>query len=205
MYLAGTAFYLRNLIEGLPGTPETDPEVALAVEEELRGMSWPQALSVLSDVDRPYAQTIAENDWRRLERALNIVKVSGRPVSSFKGTASERYDYRCVYITAPRLNLFSRIDSRCEQMIQRGLVEEVIGLLDQGLDQRMPAAGVLGCVDNELAFDSHTLSARPPHLATITGTSKLLRTLGTSGSRDGHALHLDTPGHSHATSTASRR
>jgi tRNA dimethylallyltransferase len=141
---AGTAFYLRNLLEGLPGTPETNPEVAVNIEARLAGMSWSAAWGILHAADPVYAASIEENDWRRLERALNIIEVSGRPVSSFKSKAEVAYDYRCVYLTAPRLNLFARIDGRCERMVEDGLVEEVIGLANQGLNPTMPAAGVLG-------------------------------------------------------------
>lgn len=135
---------MRNLLEGLPGTPETNPEVAVNIEARLAGMSWSAAWGILHAADPVYAASIEENDWRRLERALNIIEVSGRPVSSFKSKAEVAYDYRCVYLTAPRLNLFARIDGRCERMVEDGLVEEVIGLANQGLNPTMPAAGVLG-------------------------------------------------------------
>mmetsp|Transcript_138865 Transcript_138865/g.196592 ORF Transcript_138865/g.196592 Transcript_138865/m.196592 type:complete len:263 (+) Transcript_138865:134-922(+) len=116
----------------------------MIVEARLRGLNWDSAFRLLRDADPLYAKTVAPNDWRRLERALNIIETSGQQVSSFQASTELQYDFRCVYLTAPRLNLYANIDRRCEQMVADGLIEEVIRLIDEGLTSSMPGAGVLG-------------------------------------------------------------
>jgi tRNA A37 N6-isopentenylltransferase MiaA len=76
------------------------------------------------------------------------VTTPGRPVSSFSADPNEapKYDFRCVYLTAPRMALYSRIDARCEEMVRDGLITEVVGLVANGLDLSMPAAAALGYV-----------------------------------------------------------
>eukprot|EP00041_Stephanoeca_diplocostata_P021643 m.506939 g.506939 ORF g.506939 m.506939 type:complete len:507 (+) comp21877_c2_seq5:255-1775(+) len=148
--VGGSAFYLRNLIEGLPGTPPNDAKVELQVEESLAGMEWTDALNVLKKKDAKYASKLSTNDWKRLKRALNIIEISGRPVSSFSASkddkdASKQFDFRCVFLTSTRLDLYSRIDERCEQMVRNGFIEEVIRLQHNGqLERWMPAAQALG-------------------------------------------------------------
>lgn len=61
--VGGSAFYLRNLIEGLPGTPPNDTKVELRVEDELAGMEWEDALALLTEKDADYASTLSANDW----------------------------------------------------------------------------------------------------------------------------------------------
>lgn len=68
-------------------------------------------------------------------RALSIIEETGRPVSSFSSDnqsnnghspLDRNLDFRCVFLTAPRLDLFSRIDRRCEEMMDAGFVEETV-------------------------------------------------------------------------------
>ena len=64
---------------------------------------------------------------RRLNRAMAITEMTGKPLPT--ETKRPDYDFRCFYLTAPRLNLVAMLEERCEDMILQGLVEETIGLM----------------------------------------------------------------------------
>lgn len=112
--------------------------------------------------DSTYAKTLAKNDWLRLKRALAIIQISGQKVSSFssKVTAENNYDFRFVCLFAPRHELASQIGSRCESIVERGLVEETIHLTSEGLLPDMASAKGLGYREAIEYINEHWLGKR---------------------------------------------
>ena len=117
-----------------------DPEIAA------RAAGWRAATRLLSDAgDAESASKIAENDWYRVERALEIVTASGRPVGSFAPVAPPAFDFRCVILTRPRVALYRRVDARVEAMTRDGMLEEAAGMLEAGIAPGgSPAARSIG-------------------------------------------------------------
>ena len=158
--VGGTGMYLRWLVEGKPPTPPSDPAAAAAARAAIaaavadaeiearataavsgadpeiaaRAAGWRAATRLLSDAgDAESASKIAENDWYRVERALEIVTASGRPVGSFAPVAPPAFDFRCVILTRPRVALYRRVDARVEAMTRDGMLEEAAGMLEAGI------------------------------------------------------------------------
>ena len=107
---------------------------------------WRGAVKLLAESGDPEtAARLAENDWYRVERALEIVMTTGRPVSDFKPTPPPPYDFRCVMLTMPRVPLYRRIDERVETMVRDGILEEAAEMLTQGIPPGgCPAARSIG-------------------------------------------------------------
>lgn len=80
--------------------------------------------------DPASAASLARNDFYRAERCLEILRVTGQPVSTFQadGGASRAYDFRCFHLAVPRVQLYRRIDARCEAMLAGGLLPEAAHL-----------------------------------------------------------------------------
>lgn len=148
--VGGTGFYLDWIVRGRPSAPPTDPEALKLVEEDLGKEgpeNWEKAFKLLQEVDTEYSKIILKNDFYRLKRALAVHKATGLPLSHYKRKPSkllESYDFRCFFITADREYVCRNIDWRCEEMLVKGLLEEVSELGKRGLSLECRAGRSIG-------------------------------------------------------------
>lgn len=146
--VGGTGFYLDWVIRGRPGAPPTDPTYLADIEKEVADdADWETSLARLRKVDEEYAGILMRNDYYRLKRALVVHRMTGRPLSSYKERRGEemKVDWRCFYLTVQdRAALLAHLDSRCEMMVKRGLVEEVLDLLKEGFSTECQAGRSIG-------------------------------------------------------------
>jgi tRNA dimethylallyltransferase len=151
----GTGFYLKNLIMGLPEAPPTDEAIRAALKLELREKGSGSLMEELARHDPASAEKIHINDEYRLLRALEVLRLSGRPLSSFgitgadaAHTADKDFRSRCRFIviglSRPREELYRRINARCAAMFSQGLPDEVRKLYDAGYTPRDPGLRAIG-------------------------------------------------------------
>jgi tRNA dimethylallyltransferase len=129
LVVGGTGFYLSALARGLPTVPRADAEVQERLWRELeeRGLAALEAeLAGVSPADADRAQ----RNPRRVVRALEIVRRTGRPPSDFP-PRSPRFACSLAVLEPPLADLRPRIEARCEGMFAAGLVAEVEGLLER--------------------------------------------------------------------------
>jgi len=138
--VGGAGMYLRFLTDGAPSAPKSTAESksnAKATMEAARVKGgWREACDVLRAAgDSVTPGKLSENDWYRLTRAYEIVVASGgRAVHEFAATPiDDAYDFRCFFLTAPRVELYRRIDSRVEDMVCDGMLEEAAAMLNAGV------------------------------------------------------------------------
>ncbi len=148
----GTGLYLNALT--LPmvfGSVQGDE----AYRESLRAIAAEQGLhalyGMLENADPESAQRIHPNDERRIIRALEIYRLSGRKMSEMKMEADREniykksgYDLIILGITLERTILYERINRRVDAMVGKGLVEEVRGILKKGYDPGLQSLQGLG-------------------------------------------------------------
>jgi tRNA dimethylallyltransferase len=129
--------------------PGTDPGLRSLLEAEARALG-PQALHArLADVDPRAAKKIEPSNTRRTIRALEVAALTGRRFSSF-AEAWDRYPeerVRAAGVTIPTAALRERIESRARRMLDRGLVQEVRGLLNRGLGPQVTASQAIGYLE----------------------------------------------------------
>jgi tRNA dimethylallyltransferase len=176
----GTGFYLKNFILGLSEAPPSDRGIRAALREELRSRGPGALMEELSQVDPTSAARIHLNDEYRLLRALEVFRLSGRPLSSFKsgpsGTVEEepgrggRYRFLIVGLRRGRQELYRRIDERCARMFRAGLAAEVRGLVEQGYGPGDPGLRAIGYreffIQTGEEIEGAAASPRPFRLAT---------------------------------------
>lgn len=136
--VGGTGFYIRTLIYGPPQGPPSNPEVRAWLEDQMEKLGALALYEQLQLRDPAYAKTITPSDKQKIIRGLEIICILKMPVSSIPSSlpgAKERYDFRCWFLYLPKEELYPRIEERCEQMIQSGLVEEVERLVTIGLEK----------------------------------------------------------------------
>ena len=129
----GTMMYYKALREGLNDLPQADPAIRAEIELEAQQAGWPALHRQLSVFDPLTAQRLAPNDSQRLQRAIEIYRITGQPMSSLLDSKRPEQDSRFHYITvslepSDRLALHARIALRYQLMLKNGLLEEVQAL-----------------------------------------------------------------------------
>ncbi len=135
--VGGTMLYFRVLRDGLAAMPNADPQVRAVIEEQARTQGWAAVHAELAAVDAPAAARIHPNDPQRLQRALEVYRVSGKTLTELHAEEAEQRD--ATQADAPRLAfcaiqprersvLHSKIEARFLQMLDAGLVDEVRAL-----------------------------------------------------------------------------
>jgi tRNA dimethylallyltransferase len=151
--VGGSGFYFRTLIYGPPSGPPPVPELRTQLEEEMEKLGPESLYEKLKTSDPIYASTITSNDRHKIIRALEIVTLTGERVSKNqwkRGHPIPQFDFHCWFIHRPRNILYRAIEARCEQMLERGLIDEVKELDKQGLRSNpsaMKAIGYRQCCD----------------------------------------------------------
>lgn len=134
--VGGTMLYFRALREGMSPLPSADESLRKAIEAEAGERGWPALHDDLAQVDPAAAARIHPNDPQRLQRALEVYRLTGRPLTELWRTQADRpARYRFIpLILAPteRSLLHDRIARRFEAMLERGFVAEVEALRARG-------------------------------------------------------------------------
>ncbi|MDR0312054.1 MAG: tRNA (adenosine(37)-N6)-dimethylallyltransferase MiaA [Treponema sp.] len=148
----GTGFYLKNLILGLPAAPPSDPAIRKLLKEELALSGSAPLLKELALADPVSAKRIHPNDTYRLLRALEVIRLTGNPLSSFAQSGepeknnNEDSDFKflVVGIRREREELYRRINERTALMFKQGLAAEVKKLYEAGFTPHDPGMRAIG-------------------------------------------------------------
>ena len=131
--VGGTMMYFNILSKGLSNLPSSDDEIRKKIEHQAEVMGWPELHKKLSEVDPISATKIKPNDKQRVQRALEVIELTGKPLSEFFKDQQHIKDYNFFNISLFATNrdrLYQRINSRFSKMLNDGLVDEVKGLLE---------------------------------------------------------------------------
>jgi len=143
----GTGFYLKNFIMGLSEAPPSDREIRSQLKQELKEKGSAALMEELAAGDPVSAKRIHINDEYRLLRALEVLRSSGSPLSSFEVNASEkrsRFRFIITGLSRPREELYRRINLRCAEMFRQGLADEVRSLYESGFTPNDPGLRAIG-------------------------------------------------------------
>ncbi|MDX1385231.1 MAG: tRNA (adenosine(37)-N6)-dimethylallyltransferase MiaA [Thermoanaerobaculia bacterium] len=144
--VGGSGLYLRALFTGLHPMPPISEEVRRRVRGRMEGEGLEAAFAELRSRDPATAARLQPADRQRIARALEVLEETGRPLSSWRSGDPTAPDLRPVRVglTLPRTLLYDRIASRARQMLRRGWLEEVRGLLEGGVAHTAPAFQAIG-------------------------------------------------------------
>jgi len=166
LLVGGTMLYFQALFQGLAAMPPADAEVRAALEAEAAVAGWPALHRQLAEVDPITAARLAPNDAQRIQRALEVWRVSGQPLSYFHAqppaTPVLQPDLFLSLEPTDRAWLHARIAQRFDAMLAGGFLDEVRQLRARGdLHAQMPS---MRCVGYRQAWEA--LDAGQP-LATL--------------------------------------
>jgi tRNA dimethylallyltransferase len=145
----GTMLYYKALLEGLAELPCADPAVRAAIDAQAAAEGWPAVHAELSRVDLASAARLHATDAQRIQRALEVFRLSGRPMSELiaEGRA-ERARYRFLslgLLPSGREALRERIARRFDAMLRAGLEDEVSRLRSKyALSLKLPSMRCVG-------------------------------------------------------------
>lgn len=146
----GTMLYLKALREGLNSLPSADPAVRAEIDREAREHGWPAMHRQLQLFDPAAARRLAPNDSQRIQRAIEIFRLTGKSMSDCldeeRAKPAPEYQYITVSLEpSERAALHERIARRYEAMLQAGLLDEVRRLRGRGdLHTGLPSVRCVG-------------------------------------------------------------
>lgn len=152
LLVGGTGLYFRALTGGLADLPPANVSLRAQLELEAEEYGWPALHQRLQELDPVIAERIHPNDPQRIQRALEVISLTGRPMSEIQAEHGQRqaesFGYqvlRLVVCPDERTVLHRRINRRFEQMLQQGFLDEVKALMQRGdLDPAMPSMRCVG-------------------------------------------------------------
>ena len=149
LLVGGTMLYFRALHFGLSDLPQADSAVRAALNDRAAHIGWPALHAELEKIDPQAAARLKPNDSQRIQRALEIYQLTGRPMSALLGRPdSPALPYRIIpiaLIPSDRSQLHDRIAARFVAMLKLGLVEELRGLQAcYALHSALPAMRCVG-------------------------------------------------------------
>ena len=168
LLVGGTMLYFKALFEGLDDMPPADAAVRAAIEAEARAHGWPALHAGLMAVDPLTAARLAPNDTQRIQRALEVYRLSGRPLSAFHTrqagdppSAAARATTLISLEPAERAWLHARIAQRFEAMLAAGFLDEVRTLRARGdLHPDLPSMRCVGYRQAWELLDAHAAQGR---------------------------------------------
>ncbi|MBA4178404.1 MAG: tRNA (adenosine(37)-N6)-dimethylallyltransferase MiaA [Leptothrix sp. (in: Bacteria)] len=162
LLVGGTMLYFKALREGLDDMPAADPALRRQLDAEAAERGWPALHAELAQVDPATAARLAPADAQRVQRALEVFRLSGRPLSEWQRRGRTSADSAALPLLAleptSRGWLHERIAQRFDAMLAAGLVDEVRQLRRRGdLYPALPAMRCVGYRQAWAALDSGRL------------------------------------------------
>lgn len=162
--VGGTMMYFNALQKGLAKLPEADVELRARIEADAQTLGWPAMHERLAALDAESAKRLKPNDSQRIERALEVVMLTGRPIGDhWREQEAETLPFDILPIAlmpGDRAELHRRIELRFEQMLAQGFKGEVEALYARGdLHADMPSIRCVGYrqmwahLDGQLSYD----------------------------------------------------
>ena len=136
LLVGGTMLYIKALVDGLHDLPPADATVRAEIDALAARQGWPAVHAQLEQVDPQSAARLAPHDAQRLQRALEVYRISGQSLSSFHASAAQILPPLPLHLialeAADKTWLHQRIVQRTQTMLQAGLIDEVRALKSRG-------------------------------------------------------------------------
>lgn len=143
IFVGGTGLYFKSLVQGLSEMPPVPATVRAKVRAEAEGRETPELHARLAERDLRMASVLRPSDRQRVIRALEVFEATGRSLADWQQGPGKPIidpkDTLTVFLEIERKLLFERIDSRFDQMLENGALEEVQALKARNLDLALPA------------------------------------------------------------------
>ncbi len=135
--VGGTMLYVKALLEPLTELPESDAQIRAQIDAQAADLGWPAMHAQLAQIDPITAARIEPNDAQRINRALEIFRISGKPMAQWlaEDTTTHELSFKPILtalIPEPRAVLHERINQRFVTMLNEGFLDEMRTLRARG-------------------------------------------------------------------------
>lgn len=149
LLVGGTMLYFRSLEYGLSELPAADPGVRAQLEQQASEIGWAAMHEILHSKDPEAASRIHPNDPQRIQRALEVISISGEAMSDLQarseGQSLSYQIHKIIVAPKDRAVLHERIAQRFDLMMQAGFMDEMISLYQRSdLNADMPSMRAVG-------------------------------------------------------------
>jgi tRNA dimethylallyltransferase len=147
LLVGGTMLYFRALTRGIAPLPEAHPELRAQIDERAHRLGWPALHAELAARDPVAASRIRPADGQRIQRALEVLELTGQPLSELQQRVEPPPFAVASFALVPRdrAELYARIDQRFLEMMADGFLDEVRALKARGdLDPDLPSLRSVG-------------------------------------------------------------
>ncbi|MAQ31913.1 MAG: tRNA (adenosine(37)-N6)-dimethylallyltransferase MiaA [Flavobacteriales bacterium] len=126
MMCGGSGLYIEAVTNGLNNFPKIDEKIKIELEHELHKSGLATLIEELKKIDIETYKKIDKNNSRRIIRALEVYRSSGKPYSFFTNQKIKTRNFKTIFLKLdmPRNILYNRINERVDNMLQNGLIEE---------------------------------------------------------------------------------
>jgi tRNA dimethylallyltransferase len=131
LLVGGTMLYYRALSQGIDALPQAEPGLRAQLDARAARHGWPALHADLARVDPATAARLAPNDAQRIQRALEVWELTGKPISGLQRSAHAELPFKLrafALVPMERAALHERIAARFDAMLKAGLVEELRAL-----------------------------------------------------------------------------
>ena len=134
LLVGGTMLYFKALLEGISPLPEANAAVRLEIEQQAEQIGWQAMHQHLVEIDPVAGARIHPNDPQRINRALEVFRISGKTLTELSATKGAALPFKALQfaITPEKSVLHQRIEQRFQQMIDLGFEKEVKSLYNRG-------------------------------------------------------------------------
>ena len=168
LLVGGAMLYFRALEQGFAEMPSADAALRSEIQMQAEAEGWPALHAQLGRLDSEAAGRISPNDSARIERALEVLRLTGRPISELweDAPAKEAHPHRYLkfaLVPEDRHAWRGRIEGRFFDMLKRGWLDEARALNALGLDPGLPATRIAGYrqllahINGEYSLDEATV------------------------------------------------
>ena len=149
LLVGGTMLYFRSLEHGLSTLPSADSDVRNQLEQQASEIGWPAMHEILRHKDPGAAKRIHPNDPQRIQRALEVISISGQTMSALhaqtSGSSLEYRLHKIIISPEPRSILHTRIKQRFDLMMKEGFIDEMKSLHSRSdLNTDLPSMRAVG-------------------------------------------------------------
>ena len=166
LFVGGTMLYFHALINGIADLPKSDKKIRADIEKEAEEVGWKKMHFKLKNIDPTAAEKINCNDKQRIQRALEVYKITGKKISELQTKKKDKQEFKFqVFVKnhITRKDLYKKINQRFVKMINEGFVDEVSELMKRKkLTARHPSMRSVGYrqiwqyLDNEITLEKAT-------------------------------------------------
>lgn len=146
LYVGGSTLHIQSLIQPFNEMPEADEDNITKLNERVEREGLESLYNLLREIDPEYLEKMDGMNRQRIIRALDVWMQTGKPFSSFHQRGEIQPDEHTVVfgLRWPRQKLYERINKRVDEMIERGLVNEVKSILEAGHSKDLQSLNTVG-------------------------------------------------------------